>query len=194
MPDPWDIPPFPARGDDHEDTTYAGIGRITSRFEEIEVELSYIYSLFVDRPEEMEAIKEYGTENNFHERIGRLVKAGHGYFLRQPNQELEADFDRITDIARKYAARRNDIAHGIVRPFQWITLPSGNAIDASQSLQFCVVPPHYKGKKFDPQDMPIYVYTRRELNALEVAMFHFDLEAGKFKLDLMTDVPPRVRE
>ena len=38
MSNPWDVPPIPNRGDFDEDTTFAGVGRVMSGWELIEVD------------------------------------------------------------------------------------------------------------------------------------------------------------
>src|ERR1700693_5481622 len=46
----------------------------------------------------------------------------------------------------KFADRRHEVAHGIVRPIQWYQ----SAIAAeSVPFQFCLVPPHYNRNWFD---------------------------------------------
>ena len=71
MPNPWDIPPFPIRGDDHQGTTSAGMGRVLTQWEVIEGELAQIYGWLVMQPDEMEALHEYGEPPIFRERITR---------------------------------------------------------------------------------------------------------------------------
>ena len=88
----------------------------------------------------------------------------------------------------KFSARRNDVAHSIVRPLQWIVSPK-----LEGPLQFCAVPPHYTGKKFDPQNMPLFIYTSVELAALSKALFYVAQDAAQFKWKLILGedgVPP----
>jgi hypothetical protein len=47
---PWDVPPFPVRGDPDEITLYAAKGRAVSHWEKIEVSLCYLYAIFCGEP------------------------------------------------------------------------------------------------------------------------------------------------
>jgi hypothetical protein len=57
-------------------------------------------------------------------------------------------------------------------------------------LKFCLVPPHYKARKFDSNYMPIFVYTAREMIALDNALYSASEEVAKFKWALIMDVRP----
>jgi hypothetical protein len=73
MSNSWDIPNRPTKGDDEVDATYAGVGRVISQWEMIEVELSQIYAWLVKRPEEIEAVRLYSEGKRiFEERIKGL--------------------------------------------------------------------------------------------------------------------------
>jgi hypothetical protein len=154
---PWDIPPFPAQGDEDEDTTYAAVGRAISYWESIEVSLSYLYSAFVGKPAQLGALREYGNGRIFAERMKGLKTAADGFFRRYPNQANEGRFDRLARSVTNFATRRADIAHGIVRPFQW-DVPPGHA-----RIQWCLVPPHYDQRRFDHANRPTYAYASREI-------------------------------
>ncbi len=181
MPNPWDIPPFPKRGDDNQDTTFAGVGRVLSQWEMIEVVLSHVYAWLVNRPNEIEATRQYGEgKQSFEQRIKALLVIADAYFRWNPHQETEGELSALSNMTRNFAARRNDVAHCIVRPLQWIVSPG---LDGP--LQFCAMPPDYTGKKFDPQNMPTFAYTSVELTALSNALFYVAQDAEKFKWKLM---------
>ena len=188
MPNPWDIPPFPIRGDDNQDTTFAGVGRVLTQWEMIEVELAQIYGWLDMRPDQIEALHRYGEPQSFRERKKGLQAVADLYFRRNPHQTAEGEFCTLITKVYNFSARRNDVAHSIVRPFQWILSPK-----LEGPLQFCAVPPHYTGKKFDPQNMPLFIYTSVELVALSKALFYVAQEAAKFKWKLILGedgVPP----
>ena len=188
MPNPWDIPPFPIRGDDDQDTTFAGVGRLLTQWEMIEVELAQIYGWLVNRPDEIEALHQYGVPGTFTERIKGLRMVADVYFQWNPHQDSEAEFCSLTTKVLNFSARRNDVAHSVVRPFQWMVSPN-----LEGPLQFCAVPPHYNGKKFDLQNMPSFIYTSVELVALSNALFYVTEAAATFKLKLILGedgVPP----
>jgi hypothetical protein len=168
MSNPWDIPPLPTQGDREEDITYAGVGRVLTRWEGVELYLGQLYSFCVGRPNKLPAIRSYGEGSTFQGRITRLQDAAAGFFCGHPDQSLEADFDRIIAYVRNYAERRHEVAHGTVRPFHW-EFPDPT-VPEPDTPQFCLVPPYYKGNKFAPDNAPSYAYTRKELEALEVAL------------------------
>jgi hypothetical protein len=185
MSNPWDIPPFPVRGDADQNDTYAGVGRVLSQWEAIEVELSHVYSLLVYRHEDLEALREYGRPTIFRDRLDSLQRAAERYFQSNPHQETESEFSDIAKIARNFSARKNDVAHSIVRPYRWTFPPSAETVDPFEPMQFCATPPHYSGKKFMPENLPIYVYTSVEMNALSVALFEFSHQIIELKWKLM---------
>jgi hypothetical protein len=188
MANPWDIPPSPIRGDDDQETTFAGVGRVLTQWEMIEVELAQIYGWLVMRPDQIEALHLYGEPQIFRERIKGLQVVADVYFRWNPQQDAEGGFCTLITNVCNFSARRNDVAHSIVRPFQWIIPPK-----LEGPLQFCAVPPHYTGRKFDPQNMPLFIYTSVELAALSKALFCVAQDAAKFKWKLILGedgVPP----
>ena len=161
---------------------------VLTQWEVIEVELAQIYGWLVMQPDEMEALHEYGGPPIFRERIKGLRVAADVYFRWNPHQDTEGEFCTLVTKVSKFSARRNDVAHSIVRPLQWIVSPK-----LEGPLQFCAVPPHYTGKKFDPQNMPLFIYTSVELAALSKALFYVAQDAAQFKWKLILGedgVPP----
>jgi hypothetical protein len=94
------------------------------------------------------------------------------------------------DNAHGFATRRNEIAHSIVIPFEWI-VPGTNG----GREQYCAAPPRHHGRKFDPNDKPAFAYTLNEMAALTRAVHDYVVEPAqrlKFKLWLGEDgVPPK---
>jgi hypothetical protein len=184
MRHPWDVPPLPTKGDDDIEFTYAGVGRVLSQWETAELELSRIYGLLLNRPDDIEAIRLYGDPKIFEERAKGLAAAAEQYFRWNPHQDTEAELSELMLLARQFSARRNEVAHSIVRPI-------GND-DGPQ--RFCALPPQYEAKKFDSNDTPAFGYTSVELNALHAALYTELVEPAKrlsFKLALGEDgVPP----
>jgi hypothetical protein len=170
MSDPWDAPPFPTRGDDADDTTYAAVGRFISAWEEAEVALSLVHAALVKRPFDAEAIWGYGDERIFRDRLKALNNVAAGFFCGRPDQALEGDFKALSDKACGFAARRNEVAHGIVRPIQWYDHAFGpDRIRQTDSPDnYCLVPAHYTHRKFEREPYrPKYAYTSVELLSLE---------------------------
>jgi hypothetical protein len=192
MSNPWDVPPFPTSGDDDPEYTYAGVGRVLSQWETAELELGAIYGLLLNRPDDVAEIRQYGVPNIFEERAKALWAAAEYYFTQNPHQDTEAELSNVLSIARRFSARRNDVAHSIVKPIQWIRRGG-----VEGPLQFGLVPPNYLAKKFDVLDMPTFVYTSVELNRLSVALHYHLVESAqrlRFKFVLGEDgAPPRQR-
>jgi hypothetical protein len=192
MSNPWDVPPFPVRGDDDIEHTYAGVGRVLSQWETLELELGFIYGLLLNQLEDIEAVRRYGEPKIFEERIKGLSAVASEYFKWNPHQETEAELDALLMSARQFAARRNDIAHSIVRPIQWI------ARDMDEGpLQFCAVPPLYLARKFDARNMPSFVYASVELAALTLDLHRSVVEPAqrlRLKLALGEDGAPPERQ
>src|SRR5260370_25399637 len=114
MRHPWDVPPLPTKGDDDIEDTYAGVGRVLSQWETAELELSRIYGLLLNRPDDIEAIRLYGDPKIFEERAKGLAAAAEQYFRWNPHQEAEAELSELMLLARQFSARRNELAHSIV--------------------------------------------------------------------------------
>lgn len=171
-------------------TTYAGIGRVTSEWEGVEVQLSVLYSLFARRFEELEALREYGNGAVFAHRVEKLGRAKDIFFQKMPDQGLEAEYDALVERVRRFADRRHDVAHGIVRPIQWI-YPPDTSSTKPVPFSFCVIPPNYKKKHFDPANMPLYVYTRPQLDILQGAIFGLIHEIIQYQLKLRARLSKR---
>jgi hypothetical protein len=158
--DTWDAPPVPEDGDLDDSSTYAGVGRVLSAWEAVEAELSHIYAAFIGKLYQVEAYREYGGGRIFAERMLTLKTAAEAHFRRHPNQQLEGDFDQRVEIAEKFSARRNEVAHSIVRDLGFVR--QFRVCDHIHS-QFFLVPSHYNFKRFGPDNLPTYAYTSVEL-------------------------------
>ena len=171
MSDPWDIPPFPDRGDEDEDSVYRGVGYAMSEWERVEVELAELYTIAIERPNELQSIKDYGTPTNFDQRVTQLCTKTHAWFARNSApQDLEAKFDELVRIVRGWAARRNDIAHGIVQPMHHQLRYIQQVIDEGRT-RYALVPAFYTHRKHDMNYRPNYCYSAAELEAIVVGFF-----------------------
>ncbi len=139
------------------DDTYAGVGRALTQWEEIELALSFLYGTFVGKPNDAEAFREYGKGPIFDSRMTGLKEAAAKFFIAHHHQELEGVFDKLAEDIRNFSHRRNEIAHGTVRPMLWLR-PS-----KTDPFTYCLIPSHYTKKKFDAAGLPVYVYTFWEL-------------------------------
>ena len=122
MENPWDIPPFPKRGDPFDDLTYAGVGRVMSQWETVEYRLAHLYSAFVGRPDDVSAIREYGAGTIFRQRIEALTRKAEAYFIKHSHHGRESEFAELLHGLSLFVERRNDVAHGIVGQIQLIGL------------------------------------------------------------------------
>jgi hypothetical protein len=94
MPEPWDRPPIPKKGDPHEDSTYSAVGRVLAQWERVEVELAHLYACFKGQPtNSLSQIREYGIGTIFRERA--LADAADSYFRANCCQHHEGDFDAL---------------------------------------------------------------------------------------------------
>jgi hypothetical protein len=139
--DPWDIPSFPRRGDRSERVTHAAVGRAMSEWEKVEVSLAHLFSVMLTGSRfDPAANAEYGVALNFKERQANLEKVACKFFCAHPSQEREGTFSSIASRAIRFSARRNDIAHSVARPIQFIIAPKRR----QQLYRWCIVPGHFK--------------------------------------------------
>jgi hypothetical protein len=199
MSAPWEIPPLPAHGDERADDTYKMVGHALSGWEELEYQLSHLYSHITGRPGAMTALREYGENGRiFADRIARLENAAEPFFTRHPSQEFESRFSEITHSSRKLADRRNEIAHGIVRPLQWLQslLPEYETLRGRAS-EFALVPPLYTRRKLDEKHRPKYIYTANELMLFSLAFSDLSQAAALLKQQIShihRALPPMYRK
>jgi hypothetical protein len=178
MPTPWDNPSFPPQGDALEDMTYCAVGHVLSRWESVEVQLATLYSVFVEMPYELGAIKQYGDPRIFHERASQLGRAAEQRFMRHPNQAVEAEFRWLFDAAIGWSGRRNDVAHGIVEQAYKLS-HYRPAYNEDGTIRYVLIPSFYMHRKRDPNYRPVYCYTSVEMNdfAAQIHELAFALEA-----------------
>jgi hypothetical protein len=165
---PWDRPPLAKEGNRSDRVLFESIGRTLNAWEQIESELAHLHSAFLcgdrfDLPSNV----AYGDQNTLPLRLAGLQRAEKAYAVQHPSQEIEAEFVRLSEMVERYSARRNDIAHGIVRPFQWIITPKleGLVMFPTAESSWCLIPPHYRPKKTRADSYPAYLLTSHEINA-----------------------------
>lgn len=179
MTNPWDRPPLPTCFDVDIDSTFAGVGRVLSQWEELEVTLARLYARF--RGEKTTTmIREYGEGRIFKDRIQRLINSASLYFTRHPNQNHEGGFDHLVERCLNFSARRNDIAHGHVVPTRADVIPEANGEWVNLiGYEFCLFPPHYDPRRHSEGDpgCPEYGYTRPMMDKLESAIEDLNCDA-----------------
>jgi hypothetical protein len=163
VPDPWDAPPFPKRGNHSRRVLYESIGRALSTWEELESTLARLYAAFCGKDQyDTEANHAYGTELNFRNRLTELQRSACRYFIKRPHQDLEGDLAWVVRYATGYSRRRNDVAHGVVRLLHMVLDPRQGFLSAEPG--WCLVPPHFREDKFSSPTLPDYILTSREIN------------------------------
>lgn len=168
MGEPWDAPPFPKRGNRDQRVLYEAIGRALVAWEELETELAHLFAAFCGESRfDEEANNTYGEQLNFAQRMNDLQRAAKAYFVRYPNQVLEAEFCWVSRFTIGFSRRRNDVAHGVVRLIGMVQDQHETLLGAP--LQWCLIPPHFREAKFISRDIPAHILTSREINKFAVA-------------------------
>jgi hypothetical protein len=175
------FPNPPPEGDEHEEATFEGVGRVLTQWEEIEQVFGNLYSGFIGKLELIDAIRDYGAPPKliFNSRLNGLRAAAWAYFCSKPNQAHEGDFDRIAAQASDFSTNRNDIAHGIVRPLGYL-LPGHKDV----SWRFYLLPPGYRKKYFDEFQLPAYAYDSASMIKLESELYNFADDVLRFRFRL----------
>lgn len=176
MQEPWDRPSLVREGDTHPDITHRSVGRVLSEWEGVEIQLGYIYTAIVEKHGDWYALLEYGEGRAFKGRFDILRNAISDFFVKHPNQDDEATLDRFLVRVTNFAARRHDVAHGIVRDRRWANwrLPH----DPGEPSGFFLLPSHYKARAYDQESaFPLYVYTEYSMEQLRYHLGQLNTEA-----------------
>jgi hypothetical protein len=183
MANPCDRPLVPPRGDDHEDITYAAVGRLISSWEGIEVELSHLYAIFTGQYLKREAYdRYYDNSKNFAGRMRTLEESAQQFFIGASHQNNETDLSELVKKIRGFSVRRHEVAHGIVRPYYHYAPLTGwsDPLDTDRT-RTCVAPPHYQRNWFSEHQIPLYVYASPEINSITEKLDHILVELVDFK-------------
>jgi hypothetical protein len=145
---------------------------VVGQWVHVEFQLALLYSVFVGRPRNGEAITEFGAGATFKQRLDRLRSGAAVFFATKDLQGLQDEFRIICVAAEGFAKRRNEVAHSVVFPS--IFLPSfvEDRVEGFDK-RWALAPPYYSLKDFDERDFSKYAYTSRELNALVIRFAEF---------------------
>jgi hypothetical protein len=172
MPDPWDRPPFPKRGNRSDRVLYEAIGRALATWEELETMLAHLYAALCGHSAyDTKANHAYGAPLNFRTRLAKLERAGVDYFTKHPHPTLEAELGWVIQNAAGWSQRRNDVAHGVMRFLHMALDPQAGLLTGRGPPQCCLVPPHFDEAKFVSRDTPAHILTSREINAFAAAFW-----------------------
>jgi hypothetical protein len=120
----WDRPPIPLIGDETSDEIYRAVGWALSGWEMLEMSLVGLFDTLIGIALDTHAShRAYGAVTIWNIRRDMLRAAAEAYFLEFPNQPLAKEIKETINIVDRYAARRNDIAHGIVLAYDEIFGP-----------------------------------------------------------------------
>jgi hypothetical protein len=118
---PWERPPIPAIGDETHDEIYRAVGWTLSGWEILEMSIVGLFDTLIGVALDSHAShRAYGAVTIWNIRRDMLRAAAEAYFLEFPNPPLAKEIADTVNLVDRYAARRNDIAHGIVLPYDEI--------------------------------------------------------------------------
>lgn len=133
----WKRPPPQGRGDASRDEIYLGVGYCLSSWEFLETCFAHLFARFVES-DSWAAARAYGSIASNNGRREALEKAAEVYFFLRPvKDEDQQYFGKLMRHFRESAARRNEIAHGMVVGFE---------VD-SHGVGAFLVPPNYNSRK-----------------------------------------------
>ena len=176
--------PVRRRPDANPNITYAGVGRVISAWEQLEARLAEIYSIFVRKPREVDAVIKYGRDTSqFKNRMAALSRAAERYFC---NQTHEAEFDDLISKVKELHILRTQITHGIVA-----TIPITGENDFYE-LGYSVVPPWYAFHQLTKHNELFYIYNSTQLDVIsnKVALCTNNLIEYRISLEPSWKEPP----
>jgi hypothetical protein len=182
---PWNIPPFPARGDDSEDSIYASIGQALSRWEYLEVGLMELFAALANNKHDSSAIsRAYGAVVTSRGRLDMLEAAASAYFIYFPNNKLQSALENQLTKVRQYGTRRNEIAHGIVQPYSIFKPFKGD-----DSGGYCLFPSFYNTNKMLLETRvkltPKYIYSSKEIKKFAACFMDMVPPIGTITLKIL---------
>lgn len=155
---------FTSSPDADETTLYAEVGRFISVWEHTEFAFARLYSRFRGDQESTEFLREYGAGKVFHDRSLALQRVAEKFFVSCCNQDSEASLATLLKVARQFADRRNEIAHGVLfNAAHWPDLKE--AADPSGAVRgdAFVVIPAFHIDRYHNEELPKYAYSSKEI-------------------------------
>lgn len=156
---PWDRTPWPDDGDPEQNATYAAVGAALSQWALFEVVLGRLFEAFITLDLASDAGRRaFEAVRTFESRSSMLRAAGQSYFASFHNKQVNSDFDELLKAAKNYSERRNEIAHGAVKPF-----PTLKASPAPAISGYALMPSAYDPYKATVWGGIKYAYTSKEM-------------------------------
>jgi hypothetical protein len=167
MARPWDVPPLPTKGDAHDYMTYRGVGRVSSEWQGVELELLRLFATFMRTRDLAAAASVYRSSQGFRGRFEMLTRAADNYFAGLHDERLEAHFHELATQVLGLSERRDDVVHGMLARLDRVAefrahLNTG----AGQKRHFGIVSPHHMLKKSQPAGKASFAYTSVGLTRL----------------------------
>lgn len=157
---PWDRHPWPERGDDKPHEIWTSVGYALTRWEELEWMLARMFDTLVESPpNNVAAIRAYGAVRTFEGRHAMLRQAAQAFFMKYEAPTIEKDFNRLLGSTLQFAARRNDIAHGLVAGTLVAEHTGQNILPG-----WVLYPSHANTKDKNKMNAPLYAYTYAGIN------------------------------
>ncbi len=150
---PWDIVDPASRGDVDERAIFDAVGRALTEWETLEIECAKLFAVFVSanhkRSYHAPAVRAYGTVTSVDTRFKMLQLAAESYFSKRPakRDSFEEDCNDLLGEYKQYAARRNEIAHGLVQKV-FITRKATKRVSRQSVIGIFLLPSFYNPKKF----------------------------------------------
>jgi hypothetical protein len=167
--------------------TYAAVGRALSAWEKFETEFGFIFCYLTGSEHNLLPIwRAYGSIVTFRGRKEMLQEAAEMFLFLHPDPATKSAIDSLVKRADGFCARRNEIAHGVVMPYQ---LGSG----PPRGTGFILAPARYASIKVVPKLLdrpdgppgtdntvfldPRYVYSSLEIDAFTAHFSALEREA-----------------
>lgn len=160
----FSIPPKSDRGDVDRDAIHLAVGQALHHWEKVEHFFGELYAAVLGAVVPVGALRAYGSVSAFSNRLTMLAEAADALWHWAPNDELEREFKLMKTVAAEAAARRAEIAHGIV-------------ISENGDNNHFLVPSFHSSRKRDQAQNEKYAFTSGQIAAF----------SAKFNL-LATDV------
>lgn len=113
MPNPWDRPPWPAKGEEEPEPIYLAVGRALSAWAEVEECISYLFVFFVGkRITNSPAVRAYTSIDGVKNRIEMVRQAAEAWFEQFESCPGKDNTLEVLNACQGWSSRRNEIAHG----------------------------------------------------------------------------------
>jgi hypothetical protein len=122
--------------------------------------------VFVGDPDGSAALRAYGVGRTVPERDAIIRAAAEIWFVKNPNQHREGQFDKFMQGVVGFSDRRNEIAHGIVHQVSGFTFFRAATTRADYLVQSAVIPAYHVMRRFHSSGVPKYMYGTPEMMTL----------------------------